>query len=328
MSVSGNRKAPPGGRRHAPEKFSLKGREKPSDPPLMAKTGGREFLEGDENSRSSNATTALSLYMREVGKVALLTTEEETRLAAKVKRGNAAAREQMIRANLRLVVKIAREYEGFGLPLLDLISEGNIGLMSAVERFDASKGAKLSTYSAWWIKQFIRRALANQAKTIRLPVHIVDRIYHMRRASVKMQELYGREPTDAELAAELGTTARQVAEMRASAIRPASLDAPLGDDETNRLADVVRDENAATPYQSLEEKTLRDMLARMVARLPKREAAILRHRFGLDGGLERTLEEVGVEFGVTRERIRQLQNLALRKLRRMIAAVEITSAAA
>jgi RNA polymerase primary sigma factor len=281
-----------------------------------------------ENPRLAEPSTALTLYMREVGKVELLTAEEEIRLAAKVKRGNAAARELMIRANLRLVVKIAREYDGLGLPLLDLISEGNIGLMSAVERFDPAKGAKLSTYSSWWIKQSIRRALANQSKTIRLPVHIVDKIYHMRRVSLKFQELYGRDPSDAELAAELGGTARQIAEIRTSSIRPASLDAPIGDDETNRLADVVSDENAATPYQHLEEKTLRQMLAELVARLPKREAAILRHRFGLDGELERTLEEVGEEFGVTRERVRQLQNLALRKLRRMISSLEITSAAA
>jgi RNA polymerase primary sigma factor len=266
--------------------------------------------------------------MREVGTVELLTPEEEIKLAAKVKRGNAAARERMIRANLRLVVKIAREYEGLGLPLLDLISEGNIGLMSAVERFDPAKGAKLSTYSSWWIKQAIRRALANQSKTIRLPVHIVDKIYHMRRITLKLQEVLGREPTDAELAAELKTTVKEVADMRASSIRPASLDAPLGDDETNRLADVVSDENAVSPYEHLEEKTVRKMLGDLVGRLPQREAAILRFRFGLDDGPERTLEEVGEEFGVTRERVRQLQNLALRKMRRMIVAMELTSAAA
>ena len=268
------------------------------------------------------------MYMREVGTVELLTPEEEVKLAAKVKRGNAAARERMIRANLRLVVKIAREYEGLGLPLLDLISEGNIGLMSAVERFDPAKGAKLSTYSSWWIKQAIRRGLANQSKTIRLPVHIVDRIYQIRRTGLKLQEVLGREPTDAELAAEIGITVKEVTDMRASAIRPASLDAPLGDDETNRLADIVRDENAVSPYQHLEEKTTRKTLTDLVAKLPKREAAILRFRFGLDDERERTLEEVGEEFGVTRERVRQLQNLALKKMRRMISALEITSAAA
>ncbi len=282
----------------------------------------------DEGARSPDGGNALTLYMREVGKVDLLSPAEEVRLAARVKRGSAIAREKMIRANLRLVVKIAREYEGLGLPLLDLISEGNIGLMSAVERFDPAKGAKLSTYGAWWIKQSIRRALANQSKTIRLPVHVVDRIYHMRRMALKLQEILGREPTDAELAAEFGCSSEDVADMRAASIRPASLDAPIGDDESNRLADVVKDEHAGTPYDHLEEKTVRKMLGDMVDRLPRREASIVRFRFGLDDGPERTLEEVGEEFGVTRERVRQLQNLALRKLRRMIAALETESVAA
>jgi RNA polymerase primary sigma factor len=267
--------------------------------------------------------------MREVGKVGLLTPEEEIKLAAKVKKGDAAARELMIRANLRLVVRIAREYEGLGLPLLDLINEGNIGLMHAVGRFDPSRGAKLSTYGSWWIKQSMRRALANQSKTIRLPVHMVDKIYHMRRTTVKLQEVFGREPTDAEIAAELKITVREVADMRASCSRPASLDAPIGGDEDSAsLTDIIRDENASSPYEQLEEKTVRDMLGGMVERLHPREACIVRYRFGLDGGPERTLEEVGKKFGVTRERIRQLQNLALGKLRKMIKALEPIPAAA
>ncbi len=269
-----------------------------------------------------DGNTALTLYMREVGQVRLLTAAEEIELAQKIKKGNAKAREMMIRANLRLVVKIAREYENLGLPLLDLINEGNIGLMAAVERFDPTKGAKLSTYSSWWIKQAIRRALANQSKTIRLPVHMVDKIYNMRKTAVKLQEVLGREPTNAELAAELGLSVRQVDEMQASAIRPASLDAPIGEDDSAHLADIVRDENAASPYDQLEEKTHLHLLGSLVARLQARESSILRYRFGLDGGPERTLEEVGEKFGVTRERIRQLQNLALRKLRKMIENLE------
>jgi RNA polymerase primary sigma factor len=260
--------------------------------------------------------------MREVGQVRLLTADEEVDLARKVQKGNAKARELMIRANLRLVVKIAREYENLGLPLLDLINEGNIGLMAAVERFDPTKGAKLSTYSSWWIKQAIRRALANQSKTIRLPVHMVDKIYNMKKTALKLQEAFGREPTDPELAGELGLSVRQVRDMRSFAIRPASLDAPIGDDESGNLADIVSDENASSPYQQLEDKTITDMLGSLVDRLQPREADILRYRFGLDGGQERTLEEVGLKFGVTRERIRQLQNLALRKLRRMIERIE------
>jgi RNA polymerase primary sigma factor len=273
-------------------------------------------------------SSALTIYMREVGQVELLSPEEEIRLAAKIKKGNAEARERMIRANLRLVVKIAREYEGLGVPLLDLINEGNIGLMSAVERFDPAKGAKLSTYGSWWIKQAIRRAIANQAKTIRLPVHMVDKIYHMYRATLKLQEIFGREPTDVEIAAELGVGLRAIAAMRSASIRPASLDAPLGDDEASRLSDIVRDERATSPYEQLEEKTVTDMVAGMVDKLHPREADIVRFRFGLDGGRERTLEEVGVKFGVTRERIRQLQNLALRKLKRMLQHIEPASNAA
>jgi RNA polymerase primary sigma factor len=281
----------------------------------------------EDPTRTYDGSTALTLYMREVGQVRLLTAEEEIDLARKVQKGNPKARELMIRANLRLVVKIAREYENLGLPLLDLINEGNIGLMAAVERFDPTKGAKLSTYSSWWIKQAIRRALANQSKTIRLPVHMVDKIYNMKKTALKLQEAFGREPTDPELAAELGLSVRQVRDMRSFAIRPASLDAPIGDDESGNLADIVSDENASSPYQQLEDKTITDMLGSLVDRLQPREADILRYRFGLDGGQERTLEEVGVKFGVTRERIRQLQNLALRKLRRMIERIEGSAAA-
>jgi RNA polymerase primary sigma factor len=272
--------------------------------------------------------TALTIYLREVGKVKLLTEREELQLAARVKKGNAEARERMIRANLRLVVKIARDYDGLGLPLLDLINEGNIGLMCAVERFNPAKGAKLSTYAAWWIKQSMRRALANQSKTIRLPVHMVDKIYNMRRTGFRLQELLGREPTDDEVAAELGVSSRDVGRMRVAYLRPASLDAPVGDEDSGQLGEVISDENANSPYEQLVEKTVNQMLKELVGRLPSREAAVLQFRFGLDGGRERTLEEVGDEFGVTRERVRQLQNLALRKLRRMIQAKEAVRVAA
>jgi RNA polymerase primary sigma factor len=271
---------------------------------------------------SYDADTAIKLYLREIGQVRLLTPQEEVELAARIKRGDRKAREQMIKANLRLVVKIARDYEGLGLPLLDLISEGNIGLMKAVERFDPAKGGKLSTYGAWWIKQSVKRALANQSKTIRLPVHLVDRISRMRRVAMKLQEELGREPTDEELAEELGMTPSRVSQLRTAAIRPASLDAPIGDDDSNNFAEVVQDENAETPYEKLEEKTVTAMLQEMVTRLDPREATILRYRFGLDGGSEKTLEEVGEKFGVTRERVRQIQNLALAKLRRMIEKLE------
>jgi len=278
---------------------------------------------GRERS-SYDGDTAIKLYLREIGQVKLLTPQEEIELAARIKKGDKKARELMIKANLRLVVKIARDYEGIGLPLLDLISEGNIGLMKAVERFDPAKGGKLSTYGSWWIKQSIKRALANQSKTIRLPVHLVDKISKMRRTSMRLQEELGREPTDEELGEELGISATRVSQMRMAAIRPASLDAPIGDEDSNNFAEVVQDESADTPYEQLEEKTVTRMLQEMVKTLDPREATILRARFGLDGGSQKTLEEVGQKFGVTRERVRQIQNIALKKLRKMIEKMEST----
>jgi RNA polymerase primary sigma factor len=219
-------------------------------------------------------------------------------------------------------VKIAKDYEGLGLPLLDMISEGNIGLMKAVERFDPNKGAKLSTYGAWWIKQAIKRALANQSKTIRVPVHMTDRIARMRRTSTKLHAELGREPTDDELGEELGMKSWRVAELRTAGIRPASLDAPIGEDESERFAAVIKDERAETPYQQLEGKSIEAMLRKMVSALPPREAMILRHRFALDGAEQKTLEEVGEMLGVTRERVRQVQNSVLAKLRRRLEKLE------
>lgn len=272
--------------------------------------------------------SAFHLYVREIGETKLLTPKEEVDLARRIQRGDPKAREHMIKANLRLVVKIARDYEGYGLPLLDLINEGNIGLMRAVEKFDPKKGAKLSTYAAWWIKQSIRRALSDQSKTIRIPVHATDKLLHIRRAAVKLEEELGREPTAEEIGVELDISAKQVRELQTAAIRPASLDAPLGDDETSRIADIIADERASTPYEDLEEKTNADLVRKVIGILDPREMTILRYRFGLDGGGEKTLEEVGEKFGVTRERIRQIQNVALKKLRRRIEKLEAISVAA
>lgn len=272
--------------------------------------------------------TAFNLYLREIGEVELLTPAEEIKLARKIKRGDAKAREHMIRANLRLVVKIARDYEGYGLPLLDLINEGNMGLMKGVERFDPRKGAKLSTYAAWWIKQAIKRALANQSKTIRLPVHVVDKLFHLRRTSVKLEETLGREPTDEELAEELGYAVARVRQWRKAAIRPVSLEAPVGEDRDTSIAEIIKDERADTPYEQLEEKTVGSMVHQMVGTLDQREQTILRLRFGLDGDDKKTLEEVGQQFGVTRERIRQIEEQALKKLRRKIEKLEAAGIAA
>lgn len=258
---------------------------------------------------------ALQLYLREIGEVKLLTPDEEIALARRIKRGDKRAREQMIKANLRLVVKIARDYEGFGVPLLDLINEGNIGLMKGVGRFDPKKGAKLSTYAAWWIKQSIKRALANQAKTIRLPVHVVDKVAHLRRAEMKLREGLDRDPTDEEIADELNIDPRRVRRYREASRAPVSLDAPLGDDEAHRISEIVADPNAGLPSDRLVQETDVDLLREIMRTLPERESAILALRFGLEDGRERTLEEIGAQFNLTRERIRQIQEQALRKLR-------------
>lgn len=262
--------------------------------------------------------SSLKLYLREISRTPLLTPEEEVKLARKIKRGDKAARAQMINANLRLVVKIAQDYSGYGLPLSDLISEGNIGLMKAVERFDPKKGGKLSTYAAWWIKQSIKRALANQSKTIRLPVHMVDKIAKMRRISTMLAEALGREPTDEELAEEIGLPRRKLAMLKQASQRPTSLDAPINEGEATEYGEIIGDDRAEDPLEALAEKNLHGELDGLLSVLDKRERKIIDERFGLNGKKPMTLEEVGREFGVTRERIRQLQNVALGKMRKAL----------
>lgn len=270
------------------------------------------------SSRYDDSESGMKIYLREIGQTPLLTPTQEIELAALIKKGDKEARALMIKANLRLVVKIARDYGNFGLPLLDLISEGNIGLMKAVERFDPAKGGKLSTYASWWIRQSIKRSLANQSKTIRLPVHLVDKIAKLRRVAMQMSEELGREPTDDELAEEVGLSVAKVSQIKIVSIRPASLDAPLSEDDSTQFGDLVGDDNAVDPAESLSDRDLQDEVADLLHVLDDRERKILNSRFGLDGGKARTLEEVGKKFGVTRERIRQLQNIALGKLRRAL----------
>ncbi len=262
--------------------------------------------------------SALTSYFREIGSVPLLTIQEEIELARRIRAGDLAAREQMIRANLRLVVKIAREYENLGLPLLDLISEGTIGLMKAVEKFDPAKGGKLSTYGSWWIKQQIRRALANQGRTIRLPVHVEGKLYRLHQAEARLRDLFGREATDEELAAELAVTTKRLRRLREAGVRPSSLDAPVGEDGDATVGDLVGDAQIATPYELFRDSSDQGRLRQVLEQLPTRESQILRARFGLDGAKEETLEEIGTRFGVTRERIRQLQNEAFEKLRQLL----------
>lgn len=265
---------------------------------------------------------SLNIYLRQISTVPLLTVEEEIELASRIKKGDDKARETMITANLRLVVKIAKEYSNIGLSLLDLINEGNIGLMKAVERFDPSKGGKLSTYGAWWIKQSIKRALANQSKTIRLPVHMVDRVTQIRKTSVQLAEKLGRDPTDEELAAEMNLPVARITLLKSVSRKPASLDSPLSDNESSTLGEMVADEKSENPYEQLQSKSLVGDVNRVLAQLEPREADIIRLRFGLEGLEPLTLEEVGEKIGVTRERVRQLQEQALRQLRKNMASME------
>ena len=255
--------------------------------------------------------SSLKIYLREISKTPLLTPEEEIELSERIHQGDEEARAHMIKANLRLVVKIAQDYSNYGMPVTDLISEGNIGLMKAVERFDPEKGGKLSTYAAWWIKQSIKRALANQSKTIRLPVHMVDKIAKMRRIAAMMAEELGREPTDEELSEETGVPRHKLAMLRQASNRPTSLDAPINDGEATEYGEIIQDERAIDPLESLADKNLHNQLDGLLDVLDERERKIIDERFGLDGRKAMTLEEVGREFGVTRERIRLLQNAAL-----------------
>jgi RNA polymerase primary sigma factor len=282
------------------------------EPPAPAPAEPFTVERGDERS-------TLQFYINEIRRTALLTIQEEIALAARIKKGDKSARDHMIKANLRLVVKIAYDYKDMGLPLMDLISEGNLGLVKAVERFDPAKGGKLSTYAAWWIKQSMKRAIANQSKTIRLPVHLIDKISRMRKTIARLTDELGREPENEEVAAELQIPTAKVALLKTVSVRPASLDAPVGEDnDSATLGDLVGDDNAHSADSELADKNLHDDLHAYVNSLDPREASIIKLRFGLGGGQEMTLEEVGRKFKVTRERIRQLEYLALGKIRRQM----------
>jgi RNA polymerase primary sigma factor len=267
---------------------------------------------------TENNDTAMKVYLREIGRIPLLTPQQEIKLAAQIKKGDRNARAGMINSNLRLVVTIAQDYANLGLPLSDVISEGNIGLMTAVDRFDPAKGAKFSTYAAWWIRQAIKRALSNQGKTIRLPVHLGDKILKMRRVALQMSEELGREPTDDELSEEVGIASEKISQLKSVSIRPASLDAPISDDEPTEFGESVADEEAGTPFELLRDKDLHAEVGGLLEELGDREKEIISQRFGFDGGKRKTFEEIGRRLGMSRERIRQLEDAALARLRRAL----------
>ena len=255
------------------------------------------------------------MYLKEIGKIKLLTPEEELETAKRMAEGDEEARKRMSEANLRLVVSIAKRYVGRGMQLLDLIQEGNLGLMKAVEKFDYTKGYKFSTYATWWIRQAITRAIADQARTIRIPVHMVETINRVLRTSHSMVQTLGREPTTEEVAKELHMDVPKVEEIMKIAQEPVSLETPVGEEEDSHLGDFIQDDDASQPSEEASYTLLREQLEDVLATLTPREQQVLRMRFGLQDGKPHTLEEVGKEFDVTRERIRQIEAKALRKLR-------------
>jgi RNA polymerase primary sigma factor len=268
--------------------------------------------------RKTYVDAGLRKYLHEISQFPLLTPQNEIALAKKIRVGDTNARNEMIQSYLRLVVTIAQDYLNLGLPLADLISEGTIGLTKAVERFDPAKGATLSTYAALWIKQSIIAGLSNQVKTIRLPIHLVQKVSKIRRLAFELANDLGREPTDDELAEELGLPAGRVAELRNSFARPTSLDAPIDDGESNELSEIIADEQTHTSYDSLCDRDLRAHLKAALQVLDDREKEIVLQRFGLDGGQPKTFDQIGELIGLTRERVYQLQQSAVSKLRRAL----------
>ena len=274
-----------------------------------------KLVDTSEMSENMSVNDPVRMYLKEIGKIPLLTTEEEAELAKKMADGDEEAHNQMVEANLRLVVSIAKRYVGRGLPLLDLIQEGNLGLIKAVGKFDYTKGYKFSTYATWWIRQSISRAIADHARTIRIPVHMVETINRVSRASHELVQELGRDPSSDEIAKKLNMPVERVEEIMRAAQEPISLETPVGEEDDSHLGDFIQDEDASEPADAAAYAMLREQLAGVLKTLTPREEKVLCLRYGLTDGKMHTLEEVGAEFDVTRERIRQIEAKALRKLR-------------
>jgi RNA polymerase primary sigma factor len=274
----------------------------------------QERREAQEAEIADPSLDSLRLYLRAIGRVPLLTAADEVRLAKRIERGDISAKQHMVEANLRLVVSIAKGYIGRGLTLLDLIQEGSLGLIRAVEKFDHRRGYKFSTYATWWIRQAISRAIADKGRTIRIPVHMVERINKVVYTERQLLQRFGREPTAIEIAAELQCSAQDVREILRIAQQPVSLERPTGEDEDGELQDFVEDASAASPFDIASEALRRQSVARVLASLPTREREVLEMRYGLTGGRARTLDEVGRAFSITRERVRQIESRTLKKL--------------
>ncbi len=302
------------GRPARSELSSVEARAAAADADLGADAGAARGKRGQFDLTVEPSLDSLRLYLRSIGRVSLLTAEQEVMLARRIERGDMAAKQQMIEANLRLVVSIAKSYVGRGLTFLDLIQEGSMGLIRAVEKFDYRRGYKFSTYATWWIRQAVTRAIADKGRTIRIPVHMVEKLNKVMHAERQLVQQLGREPSSEEIAAELGVTVREVREVVRMAQQPISLEKPIGDEEESELGDFVEDEAAESPFEQAAERLRCDNLRRALAVLPEREREVIEMRFGLTGERARTLEEVGRAFNVTRERIRQIENHTLKKL--------------
>jgi RNA polymerase primary sigma factor len=269
---------------------------------------------------------SLRLYLRSIGRVPLLSAEEEVCLAKRIERGDVAAKQHMVEANLRLVVSIAKGYVGRGLTFLDLIQEGSLGLIRAVEKFDYRKGYKFSTYATWWIRQSMTRAIADKGRTIRIPVHMVERLNKVIHAERLLIQRLGREPTNTEIAAELECSAKEVREVMRMAQQPVSLEKPVGEEEDSALADFVQDDAAESPFEIASEALRRENVVRVLEVLPRREREVIEMRYGITGERQRTLEEVGRAFNITRERVRQIENRTLKKLQTLPEAQQLREA--
>jgi RNA polymerase primary sigma factor len=274
------------------------------------------------------STDALQLFLKDIGKVNLLTAAQEVELAKRIERGDHLAKQEMVVANLRLVVSIAKKYRNQGLPFLDLIQEGTIGLVRAAEKFDYRKGFKFSTYATWWFRQAVARALADKARTIRMPVHVVEKLNKIVRSERKLRAEFGREPSAAEIGRELELTADEVEQIRRSAQTPISLEKPVGDEDESEFGHFITDENEPQPDEAAEVTLRKETLRKILGTLSSRERAVLELRYGLDGQHPRTLDEVGRTFNVTRERIRQIENQSLKKLRAVADAAKLREHAA
>ncbi|MBP5554346.1 MAG: RNA polymerase sigma factor RpoD [Lachnospiraceae bacterium] len=289
--------------------------EPSADDLAEAEDEGVEKIDIDSLVEGVSIEDPVRMYLKEIGKVPLLTAEEEIELAKRMEKGDEEAKNALAEANLRLVVSIAKRYVGRGMLFLDLIQEGNLGLIKAVEKFDYRKGYKFSTYATWWIRQAITRAIADQARTIRIPVHMVETINKLIRVSRQLLQTLGREPSPEEIAAEMNIPEEKVREILKISQEPVSLETPIGEEEDSHLGDFIEDDNVPAPAEAATQMLLREQLDKVLDSLTDREKKVLRLRFGLDDGRQRTLEEVGKEFNVTRERIRQIEAKALRKLR-------------